>query len=74
MSDFSRDPRLGPWADILQRAHNLCIDNPSSMTIGEALRRSIEAADVEVPENIERAMVQSLGKLLFRGFPSDIEA
>lgn len=73
MPDISQDSRLGPWADILQQAHNLCMGDPS-VTIGESLRRSIEEADVEVPENIERAMVRALGKLLFRGFPSDIKA
>jgi hypothetical protein len=58
---------------VLQRAHELLTSNPR-MTIGEAVRRAVEAADVHVPQNVQDAIVMALGKMLFRGFPSDVDA
>lgn len=59
--------------DVLRRAHELLQANPRT-TIGEAVKRAIEAADVPIPKDIEAAMVRALGAMLFRGFPSKVDA
>lgn len=38
------------------------------------IKRVIQTADVEVPEDIENTMIRALGKMLFQGFPSKIDA
>jgi len=58
---------------VLERAHNLLQAN-STMKIGEAVRRAVEAADCPMPQDTQDAMVRALGKLMFQGFPSDIDA
>jgi len=59
--------------DVLARAHSLLLANPK-MTIGEAIRRAIEASDVPVPGSIRDVMVVALARLLLRGFPSKVDA
>jgi hypothetical protein len=59
--------------DVLRRAHELLLAHPT-MTIGEAVTKATEAADVAIPKDIEDAMVRALGKMLFQGFPSKVEA
>jgi hypothetical protein len=58
---------------VLQRAHEL-LQADNSMKIGEAVKRAVEAADCPMPQDIQDAMVRALGKMLFQGFPSDIDA
>lgn len=59
--------------NVLRRAHELLLDHPT-MTIGEAVTKAIKAADVAIPKDIENAMVRALGAMLFRGFPSKVDA
>lgn len=59
--------------DVLARAHALLMAD-GTMTIGTAIRRAVEAADVEVPQDVQDGMVRALGKLLLRGFPSEVDA
>jgi len=71
--DIRQDPRTLQWASLLQRAHEMLQAN-DKLTIGQAVKRVISAADVEVPEDIENTMVRALGKLLLQGFPSKVDA
>lgn len=59
--------------DVLRRAHELLQANPRT-TIGEAVKRAVEAADVPVPQHVQDLMVVALARLLLRGFPSDVDA
>ena len=58
---------------VLQRAHEL-LQADSHLKIGEAIRRAVEAADCPVPQDVQDGMVRALGKMLFVGFPSKIDA
>jgi len=61
------------YTPILMRAHGL-IESDRNLKFGEALRLSIHDAGVTVPKDVEDAMLVSLAKVVFNGFPSDIEA
>lgn len=57
----------------LQYAHELLMAN-DKMTVSEAINKAIQKADCTFTREVEDAMVMALGKMLFRGFPSDIDA
>lgn len=59
--------------EALRYAHELMMAH-NKMTISEAVNKAIQKADCPIPQNIEDAMVRALAKMLFKGFPSDIEA
>ena len=58
---------------VLARAHALLMAD-NTMKVGTAIKRAVEAADVEVPQDVQDGMVRALGKLLFQGFPSKVDA
>ncbi len=72
MVDVS-DPRMKEWATVLNHAHELLLKD-KNIPMGLAIRRAVEAADVEVPEEVQERMLIMLFKLCVNGFPTKVEA
>ena len=64
---------MDQYADVLADAHAI-LTSVEGITFGEALRRAVEMADVHVPEEMQKVMLAALARVVFQGFPSDIEA
>lgn len=58
---------------VLAQAHRL-IEACPTMTVGQAVKKAIEHADVAIPQEVEDTMVVALARLLLNGFPSEVDA
>ena len=73
MFDPPLSKEMKEYGGVLQRADAL-LEADEGMKFGEAVRRAVEMADVEVPKKIQDQMLMALFRVTTGGFPSKVDA